>query len=587
MSYDYGYGGKMAAWLAGAMKNASETKKKLLSLSAFMTGVLLFAGAGCDSPLRTGIPDPSYDNSVFFQWGALIILSVGLAWTLFLIARDVRRRLKKEFYLMPAPLTRLLLIRLATYALLTATVLRLQKTTFHWTDIFPYALCIAWFTAVFLSAVLSARLKSKPPVKIIFLLIPDAAFVAAILYLMKYYTYLPNLPPFLISAAFIHLAFFAYRELRDFLVFKMSFMILVLCIVFAFGPVLLQQSMVLSDSLDAPGRASRIAETDGKVYKVYVDEKSGFVYYLRKDNPQTIYGIQPKTGRQVDFHDLRERFSNLTPGPDGTMAATSVAERGRSVLLFNLPDLSVVATFSAFNMEAKYLRYGPPAYDAVFSDDYAYVMTLGQGNWLINRCALPLDDSPARGDMGRNCMVFGLPISEPGLLFLDEKHSYLYVAIRGKDRHHNGKLLQLMTSDMKISHETNFPNHIADFAMSKDKSALYTARKWEKNTYFFVTQNPNSGLMARVHIFPSRLIADSYKQNLYVGSSLSGSVQILRLSDGWASRPILTGPGLNDMTLDETRQILYVATDRGIVAVNLKMIPMPTGALRIEAGGLP
>jgi hypothetical protein len=556
----------------------------LIIKSTFFTVLasLLVAQSGCDSPYFTTIPDPSFDDTQYWQLIGLVILAAGLLWTLPLIARDILRKLKKKDDLLPAPLGRLLLIRLLSYSFLAMTVLSVIRTSAHPANLITWFISLCWFALAFLMAIILKRLSKKLPILILALALPDIAFIFAILLPLERYGYLPNLPPIIVGAIFLHICFFTFGELRRFLIFKRTFFALAIFIIFAFGPPLKQRSTMPGNDLDLPGRATRLSGTEGKIFSVFVDQKSGFVYYLRKENPQTIYALQPESGRRTSFHDKRERFSKLIQGPDDTMLAISSAPRGRGALLFSLPDLSVNATFTAFNMENKFIRHGPPAYDAVFSSNYLYMMALGDGHFLINRCQLPLDGSPPVGDMGSSCLTYDLPLKKPGTLFLDEKPDNLYVVDKGGLLNQNASLIQIFAKSMEKRKETNFPGAVAGLAMSRDKKALYVSFPWEKSVYFFLAQNPAQGFMAPVHIFPTRLIADSFKKYLYVGSSFFGAIQILRLSDGWASHPIITGPGLNDMALDETKQILYVATDAGLISVNLKMIPMPTGAMRIE-----
>ncbi len=543
---------------------------------------LLLAQSGCDSPFFSSIPDPSFDNTQYWQLIGLVLITAGLLWTLLLIAKDIRRKWKKEDDLLPAPLGRLLLIRLLSYSFVATTILSVTRTSAHPANLITWSISLCWFALAFLMAIILKRLSKKLPILILALALPDIAFIFAILFSLEQYGYLPNLPPIIVGAIFLHICFFTFGELRRFLIFKRTLFALAIFVIFAFGPPLKQQSTMPGNNLDLPGRATRLSGTNGKIFSVLVDQKSGFVFYLRRENPHTIYALQPESGQRASFHDKRERFSKLVQGPNDSMLALSSAPQGRGALLFSLPDLSVNATFTAFNMENKLIRNGPPAYDAVFSSRYLYMMVLGNGLLLINRCQLPLDGSPPVGDMGRSCLTYDLPLKKPGALFLDEKLGNIYVVNKGDLLDQNANLIQIFAQSMEKRKETNFPGPIAGLAMSKDKKALYVSFPWEKSVYFFLAQNPAQGLMAPVHIFPTCLIADSFKTYLYVGSSFFGAIQILRLNDGWASHPIITGPGLNDMDLDETRQILYVATDDGLISVNLKMIPMPTGAMRIE-----
>ncbi|MCZ7582545.1 MAG: hypothetical protein M5R36_03980 [Deltaproteobacteria bacterium] len=48
------------------------------------------------------------------------------------------------------------------------------------------------------------------------------------------------------------------------------------------------------------------------------------------------------------------------------------------------------------------------------------------------------------------------------------------------------------------------------------------------------------------------------------------------------TRPIFMGPGLRELALDRAHNVLYAATDIGVTALQLSMVPMPTGVKRIE-----
>jgi len=511
------------------------------------------------------------------------LLAAYVLWTGALLIRDLVRSIGKKTTPDEWPLWRKILTRLAVFFLLVLSGFRLQYFAEQPIHIPGHLLALGWFLAAYLLfAAASPFLKKKVPAWAPALLAADAAFFYGTFRMAEDFDYLPNFTFLAICAGFLHLGFIIRKEFLSFLGTRRAVAAISVFILVFFGRVVEHRSWAFVDDLDRPGRAQIISGTQGRATAVWADEDSGFVYYVLDEDRTKIHGINPDTGKRFVFRDRREAFNSLGAGYQGKgMLATSDNPRGRSGLLFILPQLDVQATFASREIQRNF-RMGPPAFGAAITKSSFLATTFENGKSGLVVCRMPMDGSEPKSDMGRGCRKMELDSERPGMLLADPELGFAYVLEKPSLLDRRGALFQIATGTMAVRKPFRLNSMMTSQAISPDRKRLFLALGLDKVILYLLARPLSPTLQVAVHIHPTTLIADSEAKNLYIGSVFDGSVQIMRVKNGLITRPIFAGPGIRDLALDEERNRLFAATEVGVVQIDLSMIPMPTTAARIE-----
>ncbi len=417
---------------------------------------------------------------------------------------------------------------------------------------------------------------------VVALIVADVA-VAAGFWIARGYNYYPFIPTLVFFAAFVHITVLAREEMLARFGSPAVVALLGAIAVLTPDPILSHASLRRLDALDRPGIAMRIPGTQGHISSVFVDALTGYVFYLDREDLTKIHSVSPDWGKRVFFQDRRERFERLAPGnKPGTMLAVSSSPQGRSAFLMALPDMNVRANFAEETVSGG-TRQGPEAFDAAIDGrHYISVARAGEGFALV-RCQMPFDGSEPLSNMGTNCSRLTEDLEVPGPVILDSGIGYVYALEPGSLFRRKSRIQLFNSSPAALLKALPLAHIATDIVLSPSGRTLYLAATAERKIQYLNARRLEPTLEVDVDVFPTRLVVDGAARFMYVGSYIDGQVQILNIANGAVARPILVGPGLNDLALDEKRQFLYAATDVGVVRVDLSLVDQPLNAVRLDS----
>ncbi|MCL4234662.1 MAG: hypothetical protein KJ042_09095, partial [Deltaproteobacteria bacterium] len=199
------------------------------------------------------------------------------------------------------------------------------------------------------------------------------------------------------------------------------------------------------------------------------------------------------------------------------------------------------------------------------------------------RCQMPLDGSEPLSNMGTNCARLTESLEVPGPVVIDSGIGYVYALEPGSIFHRKSRIQLFNSSPAALLKALPLAHIAADIALQSGGRTLYVASTTQRKILYLTARRLEPNLEADVDVFPTRIVVDGTARFMYVGSYIDGQVQVLNIANGATSRPILAGPGLTDLALDEKRQFLYAATDVGVVRVDLSLVEQPVNAVRLDS----
>ncbi|MBZ0272844.1 hypothetical protein K8I61_12470 [bacterium] len=509
----------------------------------------------------------------------LVLVLLGIAAALLSLRDVIRLARHKE----GAPVvSRRLALRLTAFGVLVYSLIRARDAIADPVNAPGMVLAIAWcFLAYAAVRLFDILLRNARAAAIAGLLLADAGLAAATVFLTRDFGYVPRMIALAAAGLTLHVGMLIRADVRRVLGTRALAGFTLALIVLLAGPVLEHRSTLLAPMLDRPGRAQILPAARGPMRAVFVANEANHVLFIRDDDPSAVHALDLADGQVTSFANPAEDFVAVRSGfDDKTVLAVSQSPQGGSVYLLQLPYMNVQARY-AYTRDRFGRVVGPPAFDARYMGSDLVAAVVKDERAHLALCAGPRDGSRPVSDAGGTCRDTPFDAGDVGELFTIENEGLAFVVDPGRWRKAGGRIFQFGAARLMERKVFEAARPITGALLSPDNVVLYVAFGFDKRITYFVPRDLAPQYNVETLIHPTALAISPDGTLLYVGSWFDGEVQILRIRDGLFTRPMYAGAGLRELSLDAKNNVLYAATRLGVVRIDLSVIPIPTGAVRI------
>jgi len=491
-----------------------------------------------------------------------VALTIKGAYGLFKNDNENKKESRKAFL-------RTSLVRLVTIALLFGALFKLMNLYRLYTYLYPMMIIFAW---LLVAAISVWQLSKRKKVGLFLALILHIVVAFVLIFSFIYYN-----PQYSLGVGYLiglivltNMAILVKPQMDKWVKGGRTFWLVVIffCAVF-FSPVLKHPKVVFAQKLPRFGGVSLVSGTEGKeITDVVVSEKGNTIYFLTSDKNRGLGRILPPSNKPVFSKNGMDEFSSIArlPYEAGNVLAAAVVENDRpEIELYVMEPFKTIGRYKIPSAKLKGARV-----DKMMPGKKRFYATVTSdtGNFLV-ACVPVAARHVNLEKFHAGCAQTRIETENPGELAVSDYVNRVLIGKKNPPFGINISVEEWLAKVLRKRRDLKFDHGALTFAYGDDDYRLYFGQQFSNG----ILQTDSDKFRPLMYYPGPKAISKIYAEGDYLfgASYLEGTVVIYNIKLG-KFKNIVVGPKAKDFDFCAEREILYVATEIGIVKIDFSLI---------------